>query len=155
NRGAEEIFGYTASDAIGRHIGVLIPARFRAAHDAHIDTFARSPETSRRMGERREIFGLRSNGKEFPAEASISKLVARDGILYTVVLRDITERKRSEEDERFLADASAGLAKSLDVDSTLQAIADLAVPRLADAALIDVIEGDEFRRVASTRQRVD
>ena len=59
NNGAETIFGYKAPDAIGRHLAILLPPRFRAGHDAHIENFARSPVTARRMGERREIFGLR------------------------------------------------------------------------------------------------
>jgi PAS domain S-box-containing protein len=154
NRGAEEIFGYKAADAIGRHLNVLIPARFRSGHDAHMEAFARSPTTARRMGERREIFGLRADGSEFPAEASISKLVLPDGILFTVVLRDITDRKRAEEDERFLIAASTELAQSLDFDAATQIVADLPVSRLADACLVDIVmPGDTLRRVISTRQR--
>jgi PAS domain S-box-containing protein len=154
NRGAEEIFGYKTGDAIGRHLNVLIPARFRSGHDAHMEAFARSPTTARRMGERREIFGLRADGSEFPAEASISKLVLPDGILFTVVLRDITDRKRAEEDERFLIAASTELAQSLDFDAATQIVADLPVSRLADACLVDIVmPGDTLRRVISTRQR--
>ena len=154
NRGAEEIFGYTAADAIGRHLALLIPARYRAVHDRHMETFARSPGGARRMGERREIFGLRADGTEFPAEASISKLAAPDGIVFTVVLRDITERKRAEENERFMADASAALARSLDVDEAAQAVADLAVPRLGDVAFLDLLAaGDALRRIVGTRHR--
>jgi hypothetical protein len=117
--------------------------------------FAQSPVTARRMGERREIFGLRSDGTEFPAEASISKLVAPDGILFTVVMRDITNQKRTEENERFLAEAGNLLARTLDPHATLAAVADLPVPRLADACLVDLVPtaGDVLRRVASTRQR--
>jgi len=154
NRGAEEIFGYKTGDAIGRHLNVLIPARFRSGHDAHMEAFARSPTTARRMGERREIFGLRADGSEFPAEASISKLVLPDGILFTVVLRDITDRKRAEEDERFLVAASTELAQSLDFDAATQIVADLPISRLADACLVDIVmPGDTLRRVISTRQR--
>ncbi|HEX8944654.1 MAG TPA: ATP-binding protein [Gemmatimonadaceae bacterium] len=154
NRGAEEIFGYKTADAIGRHLNILIPARYRSGHDAHMEAFARSPTTARRMGERREIFGLRSDGTEFPAEASISKLILPDGILFTVVLRDITDRRRAEEDERFLVAASTELAQSLDFDAATQMVADVPVPRLADAAILDVImPGDTLRRVISTRQR--
>ena len=154
NRGAEGIFGYKAEDAIGRHLAILLPPRFRESHDGHMERFAKSPTTARRMGERREIFGLRSDGTEFPAEASISKLVAPDGILFTVVLRDITSQKHAEEGERFLAVAGAELAQTLAIDATERAIVDLPVPRLADACLLDLVgSGDVFRRISSTRQR--
>ena len=154
NRGAEEIFGYTAADAIGRHLAVLLPPRFRASHEGHLDAFARSPATSRRMGERREIFGRRADGTDFPAEASISKLVTPDGILFTVVLRDITRQKRGEEDERFLSVASSELAQTLAVEATARAIVDLPIPRLADACILDWLgPSNEMRRLTSTRQR--
>ena len=154
NRGAEEIFGYTAQDAIGRHLAVLLPPRFRPSHDGHLERFAKSPTTARRMGERREIFGLRSDGTEFPAEASISKLVTADGLLFTVVLRDITSQKRAEEDERFLSAAASDLGETLAADATMRAIVDLPIPRLADACMLDLVApGDAFRRVSSTRQR--
>jgi PAS domain S-box-containing protein len=156
NRGAEEIFRYTTEDALGRHLNILIPVRYRGQHDAHMERFARSPVAARRMGERREIFGLRSDGTEFPAEASISKLVAPDGILFTVVMRDITQQKRSEEDERFLAEAASQLAQTLDPVATAAALADLPVPRLADACIVDLVEtGDVLRRIVSTRHRVE
>lgn len=157
NRGAEEIFGYAANDALGRHLNILIPPRYRAAHDGHMERFARSAVTARRMGERREIFGLRSDGSEFPAEASISKLVTADGILFTVLLRDITHQKRTEEGERFLAEAGNELAQTLALDTTLAAIADLPIPRLADASIVDLVPeiGDTMRRTASTRQRAE
>jgi hypothetical protein len=81
-------------------------------------------------------------------------LVLPDGILFTVVLRDITDRKRAEEDERFLIATSTDLAQSLDFDAAVQTVADLPVPRLADACIIDVVvAGDALRRVISTRQR--
>ncbi len=157
NRGAEEIFGHAAADALGRHLNILIPARYRAAHDTYMERFARSAVTARRMGERREIFGLRSDGTEFPAEASISKLVTADGILFTVVMRDITQQKRLEEGERFLAEAGNQLAQTLALDTTVAAIADLPVPRLADAAIVDLVPetGDALRRTPSTRQRAE
>jgi len=154
NRGAEEIFGYSANEAIGQHLDMLLPPRTRAVHEAHLRRFGASKDVARRMGERREIFGLRRNGEEFPAEASISKLETPNGELFTVVLRDVTERKRAEEDERFLAAASADLGKSLELDEALRVAADLPVPRLADACLLDFAVGDDgYRRVASTRQR--
>jgi PAS domain S-box-containing protein len=153
NRGAEEIFGYTAQDAIGRHLSILIPQRFRASHPDHMERFAQSPITARRMGERGDIFGVRADGTEFPAEASISKLVNADGILFTVVLRDITAQRRAEENERFLSTASAELAQTLDADAAVAVIADLPVPRLCDACLIDLARGASYRRIASSRHR--
>lgn len=151
NSGAEEIFGYKAADAIGRHLAILLPPRFRTVHDAHMDSFARSPVTARRMGERREIFGLRADGTEFPAEASISKLVTPDGLLFTVVLRDTTVQRRADEDERFMVGATGDLSNTLAVAATERAIVDLPIPRLADVAMLDLAVGGAYRRVASTR----
>jgi PAS domain S-box-containing protein len=150
NHGAETIFGHTSDDALGKPLDILLPKRVRDLHHGHMRRFAQSEVSARRMGDRREIFGLRRDGTEFPAEASISRLEGPDGLLFTVVLRDITDRRRVEKEERFLAAAATELARSLDYSIVLQTIADLAVPGLADAAVLDVIQADGgLRRVAS------
>jgi PAS domain S-box-containing protein len=151
NQGAGQIFGYAPSEMIGQPLEWLLPERFRAAHQQHMRAFAAAPETARRMGERREIFGLRRGGVEFPAEASISKLHTPGGWLFTVVLRDISARKRVEREQRFLAMVGEQLARSLDYEATLQAAAQIAVPELADACLLDVVTDDRgLRRVVSS-----
>src|SRR6185312_2603247 len=144
NTGAERILGYSRSEMIGQPLERLIPERFRAAHEGHMRRFGAGPETSRRMGERREIFGLRRGDIEFPAEASISRLATPTGMLFTVVLRDITERKRIEHEQRFLATLGEELARSLDYDATAQLAANVAVPALADACLLDLLDGDQM-----------
>jgi PAS domain S-box-containing protein len=96
NDGAEQIFGYSRAEALGQPLDFLLPERFRVAHRDHVGGFARSPTAARKMGERQEIFGRRKNGEEFAAEASISKLAVDSETTFTVVLRDVTERKRAE-----------------------------------------------------------
>jgi PAS domain S-box-containing protein len=154
NHGAEEIFGYSAAEAIGQPLSALLPERFRPTHDQHIDAFGRSAENARRMGHRREVAGLRKNGSEFPAEASISKLDLPDGTrIYTVVLRDTTERKRAQDAERFLAEAGAKLVRSLETRDVLAAIGTAVTPTLADACFLDVVE--ENRIIRRTAQAAD
>jgi PAS domain S-box-containing protein len=97
NRGAEKIFGYAAPEVLGRPLEMLLPDRYAADHGRHMDAFARAPDAARRMGERRPVFGRRKDGREFPAEISISKLETSDGLLFTAIVRDITERVRAEE----------------------------------------------------------
>ncbi len=147
NHGAEAIFGYTEDEVLDRPLDILIPDAVRGAHREHVRQFGESPVTARRMGERREISGLRSNGETFPAEASISKLELGGARIFTVVLRDITERRRAERAQRFLAEAGTILAASLDYEETLESIARLAVPALADWCVVYVAEHDGARRL--------
>jgi PAS domain S-box-containing protein len=92
NEGAVRIFGWTAEEILGRPLDVLLPERVREVHRRHISRFRDAPERARRMGQRQEISGLRKNGEEFPAEAAISKAQMGDSVVFSVLLRDITEQ---------------------------------------------------------------
>jgi PAS domain S-box-containing protein len=96
NQGAERIFGYRADEVIGQPLDLLIPSRYIENHHDYIISFGQSDNTRRRMGDRREIYGCRKEGSEFPAEASISKLTMGDEIVYTVYLQDVSRRKQVE-----------------------------------------------------------
>ena len=96
NQGAEKIFGYQASEVLGQPLDLLVPARFRNRHRSHMDEFQNSPEESRSMTERGGITGLRKDGVEFPAEASVSKLELQGRQVFTVMLHDISARRRTE-----------------------------------------------------------
>lgn len=148
NHGAEKIFGYSNTEVVGAPLDVLIPERLRASHRQHVEKFAAEQVGSRRMGERAamEIVGLRKNDEEFPADATISKFEVGDQRILTVVLRDITEQKRREREQRFLAEVGPVLAGTLDFEDTLSEIAEIAVRELADLCVVDIKESGEVRR---------
>lgn len=169
NEGAERIFGYDREEVLGGPLSVLIPEGLRGVHRDHLREFARSPVQARPMSDRAGVVGRRKGGEEFPAEASIAKVEVGGSRLYTAVLRDVTERReaerererllarerqarwRAERAERrthFLSEASMSLSRTLDVDATLQALAELAVPELGDICVVDVTEEERIRRVA-------
>jgi PAS domain S-box-containing protein len=97
NAAAERMFGCAAAEAIGRPLDRFIPPRVREAHRRHIQGFDRHGATARRMGALGELTGVRASGEEFPIEASISRTEAGGKKLFTVILRDITERKQVEQ----------------------------------------------------------
>jgi PAS domain S-box-containing protein len=92
NEGAVRIFGWTADEMMGKPLEILLPERVRDVHRNHVMHFRDAPERARRMGQRQEISGLRKNGEEFPAEAAISKVQMGDSVVFSVLLRDITEQ---------------------------------------------------------------
>ena len=96
NAAAEKTFGLSANEAIGQPLERFIPQRFRTVHREHVRDFGRTNVTKRAMGRLNSLFGLRSSGEEFPIEASISQVEIRDKKLFTVILRDITEKRRAE-----------------------------------------------------------
>ncbi len=97
NGAAEQMFGCEEAEAIGQSIDRFIPARFRASHASHIDAFGKTAVSQRQMGKLGTIYGLRANGEEFPIEAAISQLSIQGRKFYTVILRDVTQRRQAEE----------------------------------------------------------
>lgn len=151
NLGAERIFGWKAAEVMGHELGMLLPERFRAGHARFMQGFGGSADNARQMGERRAIAGLRRDGLEFPAEASISKLTLASGErIYTVLLRDVTDRKQREQAQQQLTHAVAVLGETLDVAATERSIVQLPLGWLGDGAVLDVFSGGpKLRRVAA------
>ncbi len=97
NPAAEKMFGLPAREAIGGSVERFIPERFRAVHAGHIRQFGTTGATSRAMGHLGAISGRRASGEEFPIEASISQVSVEGKKLFSVILRDITDRQFAEE----------------------------------------------------------
>ncbi|MCU6501661.1 response regulator [Rugamonas sp. A1-17] len=98
NRGAERMFGWAASEVIGKSLELLIPQRFRSGHAGRVSTFRHGDRPARRMGERSAIYAVRKDGSEFPAEATISKSGENGDVILTAILQDISERKAYEQE---------------------------------------------------------
>jgi PAS domain S-box-containing protein len=96
NAETQELFGYSRDELIGRPIEMLIPDRYHARHPEHRNGFFRQPK-ARPMGAGLDLWGRRSDGAEFPVEISLSPLQTEEGVLATATIRDVTERKRFEE----------------------------------------------------------
>jgi two-component system sensor histidine kinase DevS len=99
NRHVEGLFGYDHDEIVGARVEQLVPVRFRHAHERHRAGYAASPAL-RRMGDRRELFGCRSDGSEFPVEISLSPMASDLGAVTVVVIRDVSEQRAHERDAR-------------------------------------------------------
>ncbi len=96
NRAAETVFQCAASDALGSDLDRFIPKTLREAHREHLRRFGSENLTKRSTNSPAILTALRANGEEFPIEATISQTQAGGQKIYTVILRDITERKQAE-----------------------------------------------------------
>ncbi|HET9402937.1 MAG TPA: PAS domain S-box protein [Candidatus Acidoferrales bacterium] len=117
NPAAEKMFGYEAAEIVGQSLDVLLPERYRVTHSDHVRSFGEAGAATRRMGAARAITGLRRNGEEFPIEASISHVEVESERIFTVILRDITERERAAEasrQQRSLLDLAPLIVRSMD-----------------------------------------
>lgn len=98
NQGAEAIFGYSEVEVIGQQLDMLLPKKYRKGHNEKIANFDASKNVRIKMTTRGEISGLRKSGEVFPAAASISKLQTGSERVFTVLIQDITQRKKIETD---------------------------------------------------------
>jgi PAS domain S-box-containing protein len=96
NRTAELVFGYSGDELIGMRVDALVPESARSRHPAHRKGFE-AAGVSRPMGMGLDLHAVRKDGTEFPVEISLSPNRTDDGINITAVIRDVTERKRTEQ----------------------------------------------------------
>ncbi|MEO6306398.1 MAG: PAS domain S-box protein [Nitrospiraceae bacterium] len=99
NQAAVGLFGYTEGEVIGQPLTLLMPDRYREAHQAGITRVGTTSET-RLIGRTVELHGLRKDGTEFPLELSIGRGKNPKGVFYSGIIRDITRRKEAEEAQR-------------------------------------------------------
>jgi PAS domain S-box-containing protein len=97
NSQTERLFGYERQELLGQPIEMLLPEHLRTTHRAHRARYYEDPRT-RPMGVGFDLAARRKDGSEFPAEISLSPLTTDDGILVTSIIRDLTDRKRAEEE---------------------------------------------------------
>lgn len=116
-----KLFGYDGDELIGQRIEQLVPERFRSMHLSHRDVYLDQP-TTRPMGSKLDLWGRRKDGSEFPVEISLSPGASGDNRLVTAIVRDVTERARteaalrhSEERYRLLAEHAQDLIFRLDM----------------------------------------
>lgn len=113
-KGGEAIFGWREEEILGKSVGVLMPQRVHKVHDEHVQRFVASAKTSVAMSKRREVFGVRKTGEEFPAEVSIAKVKEDGGWAFVAILRDISQQQTftTELTSAKVAAESANEAKS-------------------------------------------
>ena len=112
NQPAEQLFGYSRNELIGRHVEELIPERFRTDHMRNRGQFQRSPAV-RPMGSGLELYGRRRDGSEFPIEISLSPVTTTSERLTAASIRDISARKRHEAELRFLQEQLLNAVQSI------------------------------------------
>lgn len=150
NPAAEKLFGHSAPDVLGTSIQLLIPPRFRETHAHDVASFGSAPlESARAMADEREVFGLRRDGTEFPAEAVLSRRFFGGQALLTVVVRDMSYRNALDEQRNLIASEMAHRFKN--IMAVVNAVISLTARSVSSVEEFrDVLEG-RLRSISRTQ----
>jgi PAS domain S-box-containing protein len=149
NPAVQKLFGYGPEELVGQNVKLIMPEPYRSEHDGYIADYLQTG-VAKVIGIGREVQGLRKDGTTFPLDLAISEFRYDNQRYFTGIVRDISERKKAEEALRFLVDATVTLSSLTDETSTLQKMARVAVPFLADWCVVYLVrENRTIDRVAA------
>ena len=152
NPAAERMFGYRADEIVGRSLSLLIPEALRARSCQSFRRISSATAVaSRVMVDRPEVSGLRRDGSIFPVEISLSRSEGPDGPLFTAMIRDITDRKRTEAELRLMAttDPLTGLANRRHLLERAEREL-LRLQRFGNPFTLMTLDVDHFKRINDT-----
>ncbi len=159
NPAAEQVFGYGADEVLGHNVSLLMPLPYRDEHDEYLRRYQRTGE-ARAIGRIRSVQGRRKSGEVFPIELSVSESRLGEEVLYTAILRDISERLATEEALRFERDFAERLIETaqmivlvLDTDGRIIRY-NAHMEQLSGRRLADVRGADWFTSFVPERDRV-
>lgn len=166
NRAAERIFGYRASEVLGRNVSTLMPSPYRERHDEFLRNYL-STRRKKIIGIGREVEGLRKDGTVFPMELAVGEVMLSSGRTFTGIVRDISDRKATEQESRrrldelahimrlrSMGELAAGLAHEINQPLTAIVSSAQACHRLLASGDVDVeLMMDSLRQIARQGER--
>lgn len=160
NQAAERIFGYTAAEVIGKNVRMLMPSPDRELHDGYVARYLTTGE-KKIIGIGREVTGLRKGGETFAMELAISEIVRHGRRTFTGIVRDITERKRTEQaiinlNKNLLKRTEALTAANQELEAFSSSVShDLRAPLRHIAGYIEMVMEDAGTLDEQTRRRLE
>jgi diguanylate cyclase (GGDEF)-like protein/PAS domain S-box-containing protein len=150
NRAAENLFGYSSAEVLGRPIVTLLPEKFRAGHPQKVQQFADSYQpslrqaTPPRMDESNSVYGLHRDGSVIPVEIAVSKIDLNGGTEFMAVVRDITDRARLMDllKKQAATDALTGLPNRREFLEFIEKVLDT-----SDGLSVFILDIDFFKEI--------
>lgn len=159
NRSAERIFGYAAEEALGHDVAILMPPPYDAEHAEYVRRYEATGE-KRAIGRVRFVEARRKNGEVFPIELSVSEARVGEDVLYTAIIRDVSDRQRAEARMRELQKEAQQRERLADIGAiTAKIVHDLGNPLGAISMhaqrIMRALKRDENQPLSAIRDPLD